>query len=469
MKRSTVIFAVLVVFLALFAMDTTAQPGFYTSINGEGVTRAVNKILPPFIAQIKGASFPDIKDGHHRILNTQLTDIGLESFNMHVSDDGTVVLDITRFHTSVELKYRYKRKLFSVSARVRITLGDANFNLRLKVFNDNGHIGLGIEHVGVNAGEASIKFISGGLKSKFLNAIKSLFKSRIKSTILGTIRDKLSAALRDFAVHFVQTINLRANVGDWGSIDLSLSDPIRYGGNNLVVGFSGDIQGIDNHTPTPVARNGISFNPTDRLFNVGIDTFVFNSGFHTFFHRGRFHHVCTKAEPNGYKGVALQTNEWGKTLPAIKTKFPNKDVRVILNFAEPPVLSSKGGKLNFHATVWSHVHVGSGDDWTEAFVIATTVDASATVALTNNVVIIQLQDITTKLSVAKTAIGNIDFQVAVVQGLIQFTSDIAVTIINQQLLAGIPLPLNGSIVLSDAHFALPENAIVAGTNIDFNF
>lgn len=387
---------------------------------------------------------------------------------MQVTDDGSIVLNLSRFHCVIELKYRYKRKLISVSARAQARLGDANFNLRLGLTNNNGGFALAIQHVGVNAGDASIKILSGGIKGKFLNAIKSLFNKKIKSTMLTKIRDTLSSSLQSFASTFVSKVVLRSNVGSWGSVDLSLVNAIRYGANNIIVGFSGEIQDIDSKAGTGVARHDINFHPTDRLFSVGLDTFVFNSGFKTFYDRTAFNHVSTKAEPNGYQGVPLETNEWGKSIAELKTKFPNQEIRLVLRFGAAPVINSNGGQLKFNGMIHSHVQVGSGNNWADAFVIGTQLDAATTVALTNNVIIAQIQDVKTSLSVVSTNIGNIDVAVAVIQGLVQFTTDIAVPIINSQLLAGIPLPLNEHIVISGAALSLPENAIVFGADVDFN-
>ena len=468
MKLISIVIAVVSI-VALLTGDVIAQPGFYTAINADGVNRVAAKVLPGFIAQVNGATFPDIRDGHHRILNTHVSSIGLESFNMGISDDGIISLYITRFNVSVEFKYRYKRKNFRTSTRIRATLGDANFHIHLKLWNEGGKFAVGVHDVHVSAGEASIKFLGKSIKSKFLNAVKSLFKSRIKNTMLGKIREVLQNGLAGFANSFISSITMRANVADWGSIDFSLVEGIRYGANNVIVGFSGDIQAQNDHSPTPVPRHGIAFNPTDRLFSVGIDTFVFNSGFHNFFKHTRFNHVSTKQEPRGYNGVALETNAWGESLPALKKNHPNLDIRLVLRFGEAPVLNSNGGQLRFHSVVHSHVQVGSGENWATAFVIGTTLDAAATVALHDNAIFAQIQDITTQLSVVQTEIGNIDVGVAVIQGLLQFTVDVAVPLINTQLLAGIPLPVNGHMVIANAAVAFPENAIVAAADIDFNF
>ena len=471
MKLASIFITLLLAF-ALLASDTIAQPGLYTAINSNGVNRAAEKVLPGFLDRVRGMTFPNINDGHHRILDPTITEIWLSSFEMSITDDGITTLRIHQFNISAEFRYRYKRKWLRITTGVRATLGDANFTIQIRLFNDGGRFGLGVEGVHVDAGEASIKILGKSIKSKMMNAIKSLFKSQIRNAILNNVRDALYNGIVEFGSNFVANINLRMGVGDWGSIDLSLVDNIRYGFNSIIVGFSGDVQYHDEHVPTPVPRPDLPFHPHDQLFSVGVSTFVFNSGFYNYAKKDLFFHMTTKQEPHSYTGEKLESKVWAKQIPAIQKKFPDKDLRIILRHGIPPTLNSSGGVLKFHADIYAHIQAGHGDDWADwanAFVLNIALDASATVALYENRVFPQIQDVTTNLSVVESNIGNIDLAVAVVQHVFQYGTDIAVPIINSQLLPGIPIPINGHIILSDPQLALPENMMVLSTNVDFQF
>eukprot|EP00461_Guttulinopsis_vulgaris_P009103 UN09160 len=225
---SKFVFAVICLIALLFAMTTTvkadhfvegqqltvSQSAIQTSISAGSITALANKIIPVVFQKIQTTSIPNVDNGHHHITGIHVPKLQLDALTLSTTSNA-LKFAITGFSTHVSAHYKYKRGVLKASVGFKAIIEKSNLKFDILLTQNNGRLVIGFANSSFTAGKATFK-LTGGLKAKFLNGLKSLFNSKIKKAIVRAVDSGLRSGLQTMTKSMASGIELRAPISTWG-------------------------------------------------------------------------------------------------------------------------------------------------------------------------------------------------------------------------------------------------------------
>ena len=466
--------------LVMVCRTTLASPGIITAMNAGAVERFANQIIPTVLQKARQATFEEMSGKeshiHYKVSNIHITDIGLEAVKMSAAND--LSLQIVNFDVEVGLDWEYKASIGlprgSGTAVASLTDGNVAGQFFLSVIDtpDGKKPKLSVSNVSCQIGKIAVK-THGSLFSWLYNLILRGMSGYVKSNIEKLVPQVIQDGVQMASDVILATLPMKAPISEtgWGVIDYSLTEAARHSNNAVVVSFNAEIlDSKTNKTDNAVPRHDITLNPNGSLFQIVVDTFVFNSAFHVSYKKDVFYRVITdETKPESFP-LPLNTASF-KIISKLYEAFPDKPMKLIVHFGEEPVVSSTAGHVSVAMPLAINVACLVDSAWKDAFTIRIDGTGSMSVSIgpLNNgqAIFAQIDSINPIISVINSSIG--DFDITPFNGIIDFVINrVIIPHVNVDLLAGIPLPAVSFMTLKEPKLAILENAIAFDTDIEYN-
>jgi hypothetical protein len=233
--------------------------------------------------------------------------------------------------------------------------------------------------------------------------------------------------------------------------------------------FNGEIVDLTGKSDGATLRHNLSLNPNGSLFQIAIDTFVFNSAFHTAFKKDVFHKVITEENRPSSFPLPLNTAAF-KIVPALYKAFPDAPMKLDILFGEQPQVAAVPGKASVKLPVAVNVACLVSGSWKQAFTVR--VDAAGALSMSigtlgsGQAIFAQIASVTSSFSIVNSAIG--DFDLSLLNTVLNYVlNSIVVPTVNADLLAGIPFPSVQGLSLSNTRLNIIQDAILFDTDIEY--
>lgn len=471
----------IILIVALIAYVTGQSAGLHTAMNAKGVETIVNQVLPGIIANIQNIPIEDIsgdEDGYkYEIKDVHFKSLSMGGFNMDVVNG--LKLTMRDVSCAVNLDWKFKKTKFpyvpfgSGSADASLTNGDLTGVFALTTVDTplGKKPSLTVSDVTVSIENLDVK-IHGSILSFLYNLIIKMFKSKIRHTLEDGIKVAITAGVAMASETILSTLPMRAGVSTWGAIDFALTGPAQHVGNDVIVPFNGEVYDIrtnttDNETP----RHGMTLTPSnDSLFEILIDTFVFNSGLHVFFKRGLFHKVITDDNKPDSFPLPLNTASFKDVAPHLFEHFPNAAIKFDILLGEQSVLTSVPDQLSLSNVLAVHISCDVANSWVHALTIKMSIGGAISMTIEQRsvpTILPQLNKVTTKFEVYESSIGDIDL--TLMSNILEYmVNNVAVPYINVEMLAGIPIPAVNGMQLVNAQINFLQDAVHFATDVQYN-
>eukprot|EP00461_Guttulinopsis_vulgaris_P001166 UN01166 len=463
MKVHTLCVVLLIALICSAFYTTTAEAqsaGLITSISATSISNIANKIIPIAMQKIRELEIPNMSEGHITFSDIRIKDLGVEGFSIS-TDDSALVVSLNRLYVNVHVgTWRYKTKLFSTHGHADAR-ASVSTTLRASLVPDNGRFSLQLPGNSVSVDDFHIS-IGGGLLAKVLNAIKSLFNGAIRRAVASAVEPQIRNALYDMASRLSDSIPVAADTA-FGTISFApAAFGVSYANGCVSVAFNGNVNGAEPE------RHAIenSFAPSGALFDIVVDTFLFNSAFIA---RDWRVNVYNADHPGSFEGVVpgWNTNDWSSLLPELASKYPNQAVTINLSMLEKPVMTSTAGVLSVRVIGGFEI---MANDQRVALIRAELI-AGVSVAINavdgKYYIVAQLAAPSMTFTTVESQIGNLDF--GLLNVILGIASQLITAGINDVLAQGLLIPSVTGMSLSNPQFAIFEGGFRFGTDINIDF
>jgi hypothetical protein len=332
---------------------------------------------------------------------------------------------------------------------------------------NNGKPTLGTKSVSCSIHKVSLK-THHSFFSWLYNIILKAFSSGIKGTMESTVKAGISNGVAAASASILNTLPMESKVSNWGMINYSLTGGASYQNNAIVVPFNGAINDVNTKKDDgAVARHNIGLAPDSHLFQLLVDTFVFNSGLHTAHKKGVFHKIVNK---DSKTPLAMHTKAYKDILPALYKKYPNNDMQAEVNFASEPSVAASTNNFAMNAPAAYKFSVLDGGKWVHVFTLRNDASGAVNVHIdqlgSGQAIFAKVNSLATKYTITDSTVGNPDL--SLLNGLLDFIlKSVVVPSVNSVLSGGIPLPLAHGMQISNTKFNFVANAVRISTDLTY--
>jgi hypothetical protein len=399
-----------------------------------------------------------------------MTSLSVGAFNIGSSTAG-LRLDVKDLNVKMDMSWKYKTKIGFPrgSGTATATLSDGNIGGTFLLGMKDGKPTLSAKSVTCAIHKISLK-THHSFFSWLYNIILKAFSSGIKGTMEKTVREGITTGIAAASATILNTLPMESHVANWGSINYSLTGGAQHLNNAIVVPFNGEITDISTKkSDGTVSRHNVALNPDSHLFQLLVDTFVFNSGLHTAYKKGVFHKVVDKT--SGAKSpLPMHTSAYKVILPQLYKLYPDADMKADIVFAAQPSVAANTNSFALAIPTAYQFSVLTGGKWKHVFTVRN--DASGDVDVhidqlgAGQAIFAKINSLATKYTFTDSSVGSPDL--SLLNGLLDFVlKSIVVPAVNAELFAGIPLPLAHGMQLSNTKFNFVKDAVRISTDLTY--
>eukprot|EP00461_Guttulinopsis_vulgaris_P003784 UN03785 len=465
MKINTLFIALFIALLcSVLSMNTVeaTSPGVITSISGTSITNIANKLIPSVLQTIREMPIPNIAEGKLTFEGIHIQELEIQSFSVSTNNQNALVINLSGLYINVRIdKWRYKTKLFSTHGSCT-GRGKLSVALAASLVPNGDRFTINLPSVEPSIDEFSIK-IGGGILAKILNLIKSIFNGTIRKAVRRAAEPAIRDGLYNVASKLSNSIPTSANTA-FGVISFAPAGfGTRYDQNSITVGFNGNINGREPE------RHAIenTFSPSGKLFDIYVDTFVFNSAFQARNWVEKVYDVDNPGPFNGIKGWTV--SDWRDILPGFKNWLDLTKITIKVGMLDSPVMTATNGVLSGRVNAYWDLYAG------QTHVVRVKVGIVGGIAVSiqqlgdgKYYIIAQLQAPKLELEQVFSNVGDMDFTNAVVSTIFNTASSLVSSIVNELLSQGILIPSVQGMGLSDPVLTIFNGGFRFGANIDIN-
>jgi len=458
-------------------------PGLRALLSQGGASYLASVAVPLIIQRISGLDIPEAQG------ETSVPLLGTITYTLTNIQVGTVTYTsesvslvggaqgaITGVSVPISLGWKYRQNSWphiTSSGTADVQISDASLAIALGVTADaTGHPQLSVQSVVASFDNISVH-VHGSILSWLYDLIFAIAKNTIKTDAAKAVESELTQLIDVAADQALDSLNLAVSITNLTQLDLLLTQSPLFPSNYVLVYFKGQIENKTNPTPCPLPHSTLPSNAPSRMLEFDVDQFLFNSGLWLIYTDGGLAYTVTQSVIPPEFPFSLNTSTFAGLLPELASAYPNAGIEWALSAASAPYLTISPGGCSLSAVFdmeWLAGYPPAAFEPAFGTQVALDVDcflffnsSTSSTVLQGNVSLGNFS-----LEITSSTIGNLSGDAANLEAFFGaiFGGPI-ISMINQAIEAGFPLPVFEGMSLQNAQLTLNQNFVSLSSDVHY--
>ncbi|KAL9983277.1 hypothetical protein ACROYT_G005423 [Oculina patagonica] len=470
----------LTAFIALLFIFTQAtNPGVRLRITDKGLQYVDSIAVQLLDEKIKTESIPDISGdadtpvGH---VSYSLSSVHFNSLSIPTSAFKTVPgvglqLQISGASTSLSGNWHYREDHWphiSDSGSFDMDVSGLTLSVSMKLGADStGHPTIAAASCSSSIGDVNMHFHGGA--SWLYNLFDSYVDKKVKETLQDKLCQETSDLINNNAEKALSTFPVKKDIDKYALINYSLVSNPNFTESYADVFIKGEFQSATSpkeapFSPAPLPPESDSV----KMAYVWVTDYILNTAGLVYQDAGILNETVTPSMLPPNFSYPLNTNTFKLIIPKLYQMYPNRPMKLEASSTKRPTVSTTpaGVALSITGQVESYVQLENGS-FVYTFTMGLNISALAKVAVRKNNVTGHVDTVKVKVSLIKSAIGDITIDMKLLQFVLDaFADNIIVKQLNKIGDIGFPLPVVDGIEVVNAEVMPGQsfNLIAADVN-----
>lgn len=461
----------------------TVHPGIRVRVTNKGLQYADNDVgIPTLLEKLQKDKIRDISR-KERGLEYTLSDIKIKkcliaSSSLSTASGEGLRLQATGIDLDIALLLRYKKKVlwFHVKDKVNVELKvrGVAFNLKTRIGVDStGHPTISTHEQDCSSQVRSVDVhFSGSRAKKIYNLFKRRIADKIKDALKKKICKEAEEAINRDAAKYLATYPVLRKVGDVAQIDYTLVANPTFTSQYMDVPLKGEFKSrrYPHATAMLVPKTIPDFAEVDKMVYIWLTDYVFNTASLVFHHEGKLRTTIRPRDLPPSARYQLNTKFFKNFLYQLYKLYPDRPVFLKAYTSKAPVFVSSPNNVNVTVAGNIEVYVISKNGTNiYALTLGVKVNVHGSVGVKQGNLTFHTNSFGTKLHVVRSAIGDIETNVGLLQWFLNgVESGKVVKKLNVIGERGFPLPMLRKLKWEDTEVITGQGFVLIKTNVKYS-
>lgn len=470
-------------FLALFSglLTTNANPGIRLRFTDKGLMLVDTIAIQLLNEKVKTATIPDISGdadtpvGHisYSLSSVHFNSLSIPSSTFKTDPGVGLTLQISNAQVSLSGNWHYRKDHWphiSDSGSFDLDASGLALSVSAKLGADStGHPTIATSSCSSSVGDVNIHFHGGA--SWLYNLFDSYVAGKIKDTLQDKLCQEVSEVINNNAEKELSTFPVKKQIDRYALINYSLVSSPVFNESYLDVFIKGEFQSATDPKEAPFSPVSL---PADsesaKMAYVWLTDYVFNTAGLVYQDAGFLNETVTPSMLPPNFSYPLNTSTFKLIIPKLYLMYPNRPMKLVAHSTLRPTVttSSSGIALTMTGQVETYAQLENGS-FVYTFTMGLNISASVKVAVRQTNVTGHVDSVKVKVSLIKSAIGDISINMKLLQfALDAFADQIIAKQLNKIGDVGFPLPVVDGVQLVNAEVTPGKGFNLIATDVKYS-